>query len=136
MRAADVESLIAQEELYVLLVSETLQRLWKSGIVSPFRFQGSIISMHAHKKHKLERPSMGITFLTKQTEMMERESAQKGGTWKMLEMRYRNLQLLGLYASPSATAQDWRDVTTALNQLRAKRGAIIVCGTSTPDTRH
>lgn len=49
MRAVNVESFIAHEELDVLFACETLQRRWKSGIIPPLKFEGSTISMPDHK---------------------------------------------------------------------------------------
>ena len=127
-RAEDVETLFAQEEIDILFVCETFQRRFESGIILPLNFAGSVISMPAHKNLRGGRPSMGIAFLAKQKGLLRRESAQDGNKWQMLEVRHANVRLVGLYASPSASTNDWRDINAALKRLRAKGGPMIVCG--------
>ena len=60
--------------------------------------------------------------------MLRREDAKEGGKWQMLTVRHAGFRLVGVYAAPSASAQDWTDITGELKRLRTKGGRIIVCG--------
>lgn len=64
-RAEEVEALLANEELDVLLVCETLQKRLQPGIIPPLKFSGSLISMPAKKKSGRGMPGMEIAFFTK-----------------------------------------------------------------------
>lgn len=68
---------------------------------------------------------MGFDFLTKQRGRFRREREPEGKHWQMLEMSHANLRIVGVYASPSATAQKWIDINAALKRLRTKRGRML-----------
>ena len=127
-REVDVETLFVQEEPDVLFVCETFQTRYKSGIIQPLAFEGSVISMPAHSIRRGGRPSMGIAFLDKRKGLLRRVSAHEGRSWQMLEVSNDNIRFVGLYASPSASKQEWLDINAALKRLRVKRGRMIVCG--------
>lgn len=71
---------------------------------------------------------MGTAFLTKRKDLLKRASAYEESKWKMLEVRHTKVRLVGLYATQSASAQDWLYINAALKILRVKRGSYIVCG--------
>lgn len=62
MRALDLKTLIANENLDVLLVCGTVQRRCKSGIITPLKLYGSDIAISAHEKSPRGRASIGIAF--------------------------------------------------------------------------
>lgn len=128
MRAVYLEYLIAHEELDALFVCETLQSRCKSGIIPPLKFEGNIVSMPAQKRSRCGRESMGNAFITKKKEIPRKESAPQGNHWQVLEVRHAKIRLVGLYASPSATAQEWTDINVALKRIRSKRSRMVVCG--------
>lgn len=132
MRTANVESLIAHEQVDVLFVCETLQRRWKSRIVPPINFEGIIISMPAHKPRRSGRPNMGIAFLFKWRGLLRKQSTFEGKYWQMLEVRHANLKVVAykpttskllVYMHPPAhqhKARNWMDINASLKRLRAK----------------
>lgn len=106
MRELDVKTFIAQNELDVLFVYETLQRRIKSCILLPLEFEGSVIVMPAHNNMRRGRSSMGNAFLEKHKGLLLKESAQEERKWQMLEVRHANIRLVGMYSSPSVTEKD------------------------------
>lgn len=68
---------------------------------------------------------MGIAFLTKREVLLRRESAQAGNRWQMADVRHTNVRLVGLYASLSASTQDWKDINAALNASVPKKEALL-----------
>ena len=127
-REVDVETLFAHEKPDVFFVCETFQTRYKSGIIPPLAFVGSIISMPDHSSRRGCRASMAIAFLTKRKGLLRRVSAHEGRSWQMLEVSNAKIRFVGLYASPSASKQEWLDINSTLKRLRAKQGRMIVCG--------
>lgn len=71
---------------------------------------------------------MGIEFLSKRQGLFRRESTHEGNHWQMLEMREEKLRIVGLYAFPSASAQEWIDSNATLKRLLAKGGRMVIFG--------
>lgn len=46
----------------------------------------------------------------------------------MLEVHHENVRLVGVYATPNASANDWVDIKAELKNTRAKGERMIVCG--------
>lgn len=126
MRAEVVKSFITHEKMDVLFVFEKLQRRWKSGIILPLKFEGSIISMPDHKPRKCGKPSIGIVFLSKQRGLFRKKSARDGKKWQMIEMRHKSIGLVGLYDYFSASAQVWNYFKVALKRISAKEGHMVI----------
>lgn len=55
MRKVDFESLISNEKFDVHFACETFQRICRSGINPPLKFDGSVISMAEDKRRKRSR---------------------------------------------------------------------------------
>lgn len=122
MNEVDFETLIEHEELDVLFACETPKMRWRSGIVSPLKFECSLISLEVHKRRQRGSDGIGIAFLTKHKDLLRRESAYEKKHLKMLQVRYANLKIVGLYAFSSASAQKWFATNAALKCLHAKFG--------------
>jgi len=131
-RAADVDALFAHEDIDILFVCETKQQRWSSGSVKPLDFDGNVISMMAKAKSSGKRQgmSMGIAFLSKRPGMLRREGAYQctRNKWQILVVRHADIRIIGVYATPSASATDWRELIGVLKRLRGKGGKLIVCG--------
>ena len=90
------------------------------------------IGMSAHAKTRGRRQgiSMGIAFLSKRPGLLRRDGAYQGtrNKWQILVVRHADIRIIGVYASPSASAADWAELNTKLKSLRAKGGKTVVCG--------
>ena len=104
-RAPYVEALFAHEEIDVLFVCETKQQRRPSGSVKPLD-------------------------LSKRPGMLRRDGACQSSRNKLqiLVVRHADVRIIGVYASPSASAADWAELNTELKSLRAKGGKTVVCG--------
>ena len=73
---------------------------------------------------------MGIAFLIKRPGLLRRDGAYQGtrNKWQILVVRHADVRIIGVYASPTASAADWAELNTELKILRAKGGKIVVCG--------
>ena len=131
-RASDVDALFAHEEIDLLFVCETKQQRWASGTVKQLEFGGNVMSMTAHAKTSGKRQghSMGIAFLTKTNGLIRREGAYQGSRnkWQILVVRHADVRIIGVYATPSASASDWAELTAELKRLRDKGGKSVICG--------
>ena len=131
-RASDVDALFAHEHIDILFVCETKQQRWESGSVKPLHFDGNVKAMTAHAKKGGKRMgiSMGIAFLSKWPGLLRRDGAYQStrNKWQMLVVRRADMRIIGVYASPSASAADWQELTRELKRLREKGGKIVVCG--------
>ena len=131
-RAADVDALFAQEKIDLLFVCETKQQRWASGTVKQLDFDGNVISMTAFAKssNKRQGQSMGIAFLTKKNGLIRRKGAYQGARNKcqILVVRHADIIIIGVYATPSASATDWAELTTELKRQRQMGGKLVICG--------
>lgn len=69
---------------------------------------------------------MGIAFLSRERGLLKVEAAlqSKGHTWQMMVVR--GVRMIGVYATPRATAKDWREFLVELKRFRRTAGKTIM----------
>lgn len=88
--------------MYTLFISETELR----DATHLIGFEGHVISMAALVIKS--RSTIGIAFLTRERVLLCREAVVEGarGKWQMLVVKARDIRIMGIYASPSASEAD------------------------------
>ena len=61
---------------------------------------------------------------------MKRVAAFEGkrGKWQMLVVAIKGIRVIGVYASPSASAADWAELLSQIRKMRAAPGRSVICG--------
>lgn len=73
---------------------------------------------------------MGVAFLTREKGILRREAAFEGNNqkWQILVVKTRGSRMIGIYASPSASADDWNELDVQIRRVRRLGGRSGVCG--------
>lgn len=130
LRAEEVELLLRNGKVDIAFLGETYQKRYESGVVIPLKFEGQVISIPGRETgEKGSRPNMGIAFVTKGRTMKRVARLQcKQGNWQLLVVDVGKLRLLGVYISPNALTEHWKEFLRMLSEYRHRKHPTVVCG--------